>query len=269
MGWAELRRAIADDKSNTANWSDESTSVEVTQQKGFMCNVKAKGKLHMEPDKVFDILVAPDNHKYFSGIKRIEYRKVLEDDKAGKMKVEVQQVGQWKFLGFSGEFSTTLYVHQDRKAGKIRFQLAKPGLMKDFAGTWTIQPLTPKDLHPAPAPDSASQGKRQGGGGPGFLSMLPFQKARGSFVTLEQSILPGFVPPKPLDRVLKGISAKQVQIILQDLRQEVERQSSAENNGKIPAVKAATRLQEDAEPQRPARRRQPPSAFGTVGMSIF
>lgn len=115
MGWAELRRAIADDKSNTANWSDESTSVEVTQQKGFMCNVKAKGKLHMEPDKVFDILVAPDNHRYFSGIKvrkwvqsagapvihhlttcfllqRIDYRKVLEDDKAGKMKVEVQQV---------------------------------------------------------------------------------------------------------------------------------------------------------------------------------
>ena len=28
------------------------------------------------------------------------------------------QVGQWKFLGFSGEFSTTLYVHQDKKAGK-------------------------------------------------------------------------------------------------------------------------------------------------------
>ena len=29
------------------------------------------------------------------------------------------QVGQWKFLGFSGEFSTTLYVHQDKKAGKV------------------------------------------------------------------------------------------------------------------------------------------------------
>ena len=35
--------------------------------------------------------------------------------------------------------------------------------------------------------------------------MLPFQKAKGSYVTLEQSILPAFVPPKPLDRVLKGI----------------------------------------------------------------
>lgn len=34
--------------------------------------------------------------------------------------------------------------------------------MKDFAGTWTIQPLTPKDLQPAPAADSASHGKQQG-----------------------------------------------------------------------------------------------------------
>ena len=49
-----------------------------------------------------------------------------------------------------------------------------------------------------------------GGGAPGLLNMLPFQKAKGSFVTLEQSILPGFVPPKPLDRVLKGDSTLQV-----------------------------------------------------------
>ena len=38
----------------------------------------------------------------------------------------------------------------------------------------------------------------------GLLSMLPFQKAQVSLVTLEQSILPSFIPPKPLDRVLKG-----------------------------------------------------------------
>ena len=37
-----------------------------------------------------------------------------------------------------------------------------------------------------------------------LTNMLPFQKAKASFVTLEQSILPGFIPPKPLDRVLKG-----------------------------------------------------------------
>lgn len=49
-----------------------------------------------------------------------------------------------------------------------------------------------------------------GVGVPGFLDMLPFQKTKGSFVTLEQSILPGFVPPKPLDRVLKGDHTQQM-----------------------------------------------------------
>lgn len=49
-----------------------------------------------------------------------------------------------------------------------------------------------------------------GVGAAGLLNMLPFQKAKGSFVTLEQSILPGFVPPKPLDRVLKGDSTLQM-----------------------------------------------------------
>ncbi len=29
---------------------------------------------------------------------------------------------------------------------QIGFKLAKPGLMKDFAGQWTIQPLMQKDL---------------------------------------------------------------------------------------------------------------------------
>ena len=69
MGWVELKRAISDDKSNTANWSDDTSEVEVTQRKGFMCNLTAKGRLNMEPDKVFDILTSPDNYKYFSGIK--------------------------------------------------------------------------------------------------------------------------------------------------------------------------------------------------------
>ncbi len=45
------------------------------------------------------------------------------------------------------------------------------------------------------------------GGPQSFLNILPFQKAQSSFVTLEQSILPAFVPPKPLDRVLKGVQS--------------------------------------------------------------
>lgn len=252
MGWVELRRAISNDKSDTANWSDESSTVEVTQRKGFMCNVKARGRLPMEADRVFDILVSPDNYQYFSGIKRIDYRKVLEDNGAGKMKVEVQQVGQWKFLGFSGEFVTKLHVHQDKKARTIGFQLAKPGLMKDFKGWWTVQPIT----------QLPNQSKLSQGGPQGFLNMLPFSRAQGSVVTLEQSILPSFIPPKPLDRVLKGISSKQVQIILQDLKQEVERQSYSSDPGRIPAVRSVTESDGDYQAPKQVKRRSPPSAFG-------
>lgn len=70
MGWRELRKALADDKSDTASYSDDFSSVEVLQQKqGFMCTVKARGKVHLEPEKVFDILVSPETDKIFSGIK--------------------------------------------------------------------------------------------------------------------------------------------------------------------------------------------------------
>ena len=40
-------------------------------------------------------------------------------------------------------------------------------------------------------------------------------------MTLEQSLQPAVVPPKPLDRAIKGISAKQVHFLLVDLRKEV------------------------------------------------
>ena len=36
------------------------------------------------------------------------------------------QVGQWKFLGFSGEFVTKLHVHQDKKARTVSLYLVFP-----------------------------------------------------------------------------------------------------------------------------------------------
>ena len=50
------------------------------------------------------------------------------------------QVGQWKFLRFHGEFSTKLIVEQDRHMRTVDFKLAEPGLMKDFAGLWRVEP---------------------------------------------------------------------------------------------------------------------------------
>lgn len=69
MGWRELRQVIAHDHSDTESYSDEFSTVEVLQRKGFMCTLKAKGKVHLEPDKVYEILVSPDTDRIFTGIK--------------------------------------------------------------------------------------------------------------------------------------------------------------------------------------------------------
>ena len=45
---------------------------------------------------------------------------------------------------------------------QITFKLAKPGLMKDFAGTWIIQPLTQKDIQRGPAPELSSHSQQYG-----------------------------------------------------------------------------------------------------------
>ena len=48
-------------------------------------------------------------------LQEVKYRKVLNDDKKGRQKVEVEQLAAWKFLMFSGSFATRLYVFQDRQ----------------------------------------------------------------------------------------------------------------------------------------------------------
>jgi hypothetical protein len=50
---------------------------------------------------------------------------------------------------------------------------------------------------------------------------LPRPEGQATLLTLEQSLQPSVVPPKPLDRAVKGISARQVHYLLEDLRREV------------------------------------------------
>ncbi len=47
------------------------------------------------------------------------------------------------------------------------------------------------------------------------------QQQQATLLTLEQSLQPSIVPPKPLDGAVKGISARQVHYLLEDLRKEV------------------------------------------------
>ena len=57
---------------------------------------------------------------YLPLLQEVSYRKVLHDDRKGRQKVEVEQLAAWKFLMFSGSFTTRLYVFQDKSQGVVR-----------------------------------------------------------------------------------------------------------------------------------------------------
>ncbi|KAK9810148.1 hypothetical protein WJX72_005616 [[Myrmecia] bisecta] len=205
-----------------------------------MCKVSLRAKVDLPPDRVFDILTNPDNARVFRGIKRITYRKVLERDAQGRQKVEVEHEAAWKFLCFSGSFRTRLFCWQDPRAGTIRFKLARPGMMKNFEGLWVVQPFVPSLTVKRDGSKTASTSGQSPSGPLWFdpaqaLSNLQHKfgehKMTASLITLEQSVLPAMVPPPPLDRIIKGIAAKQVRLIMDDLRTEVKR-INAQSKGK-------------------------------------
>ena len=52
-------------------------------------------------------------------LQAVAFRKVLRDDGKGRVDAEVEQIGQWKFLCFSGSFATRLFVYQDKRRGTV------------------------------------------------------------------------------------------------------------------------------------------------------
>ncbi|EIE21311.1 hypothetical protein COCSUDRAFT_43073 [Coccomyxa subellipsoidea C-169] len=205
------------------SWSDRDAKVEVTRPEGFLMKVALQAKVDLSPDEVYDILTAPDNASVFKGIKKVPYRKVLQDDGRGKQKVEVEQLAAWKFLMFSGSFATRLYVFQDKRRHIVEFRLARPGLMKDFAGTWRVQPFT-QDAVGALFKADQPQAQNPWHSLTNTLnSYLGDRKVKATLVSLEQSLEPAVRPPKALEGLVKGIAVSQLQGLLKDLREEVPR----------------------------------------------
>ncbi|CAL8463236.1 g2770 [Coccomyxa elongata] len=207
---------------DTESWEDRDAKVEVTRPEGFMMKVALQAKVDLPPGAVYEILTAPDNAAVFRGIKKVGYRKVLEDDGKGKQKVEVEQVAAWKLLMFKGSFSTRLFVSQDKRRGIVEFRLARPGLMKDFAGTWRVQPFTQLALSEAPQLQAQSNNPWHSLTNT-LSSYMGDRSSTATLVTLEQSLEPAVRPPKPLEGLVKSIAVTQLQGLLTDLRAEVPR----------------------------------------------
>ncbi|CAD7702086.1 unnamed protein product [Ostreobium quekettii] len=181
---------------------DDASRVVASEKDGFLCHISLRRRWAIEPSAVFRILTNPDNSKIFRDIYSVPYRKVLEDDGQGRQVVEVEQASGFKFLIIPILFRTRLIVEQDEQALTMSFRLARRGTMKEFRGVWTL----------VPAYEEGPGGER---------------RASGTIATMEQDVLPAFVPPF-FARVLRGISVNACRRVVQDVDEVVERVRAGE-----------------------------------------
>mmetsp|Transcript_37807 Transcript_37807/g.106838 ORF Transcript_37807/g.106838 Transcript_37807/m.106838 type:complete len:241 (-) Transcript_37807:266-988(-) len=212
---------------NASLFRDGDTRITVTQPDGFLLKVEVLAKIDLPPKELYSILTDPERVGIFRNIKGVKFRKVHHDD-GYRQKVEVEQITRWKFLLFRGTFNTRVFVQQDSRTCTIDFKLAKKGIMKDFEGSWKLEPYTQRSYDAALQRSSSNLGSPPAQQPPwvglGTLRLPAFMmgQQQSTLVTLSQSLAPAYAPP-PLDRLLTGISVRTVRTILEDLEAEVER----------------------------------------------
>jgi hypothetical protein len=168
-------------------------------------HVSLKAKLDLGPDGVYSMLIDPEV-KPWKNIKACTFRKVWEDDGAGRQLVEVEQVAAGTWLK---TVKTRLMVSQDATERRMTFTLAQPGVMKVFNGEWNLS-------------ECPSDGKG---------------KPPCTWACLEQEMVPGAGVPRPLRGIVRGCILKQVRKMMHDMQDEARRLAGVQS-GVIPALSA-------------------------------
>ncbi|CAK9227304.1 unnamed protein product [Sphagnum troendelagicum] len=184
--------------------------LKVLQPKGTFCEIQARFSVALPPDGVYDIITDPNNRRVFKNIKEVCYRKVLEDD-GNRQLVEVEQLGRWRFLMFSGTFSSRVMVEQNRQDHQMLFDLAKQGMMRKFSGSWKIDSMY------------ASEQKSQ--------AAASESEVVGAWVNFHQLLEPAILPPWPLSRYVRGVSERIIREMCSDLQHECLRLSQLDSAG--------------------------------------
>ena len=220
--------------SSVEEHSDNNIRLTVEQQPidgAYWLSIKLIARVPLPPEEVFEILTDPENHKYFRSVKGNKRRKVIFDDGHGRRKVEVDQIGRWRFGLFRGSFSIKLVVATDKRHRTIGFELApkaRGGFMKDFNGNWKVLPYSKdavNEMEPALdkhwSPLHAVQKTFHQ-----LEETLTGKHPNSSLVMLRQSVAPALIPPAPLDKIIKKITAAQVRTIMEDLLIEANRRNA-------------------------------------------
>lgn len=185
-----------------SQWKDDSPAIEVKVPKEAFCELRSQFKIGLPPHAVWNILIDPGNKRVFKNIKEVTSRKVLEDD-GHRQLVEVDQAAIWRFLWFSGTLSVCVLVDQDRRSHLMKYRLARQGFMKQFEGSWKVDPLY---VDAQGSPSSENEADRV-----------------ASIVSLEQVVRPAVVPPPPFKSYVRGITTRTTEMLLQDLQAEGKR----------------------------------------------
>ncbi|KAL4428584.1 hypothetical protein ABPG77_008896 [Micractinium sp. CCAP 211/92] len=138
------------------------------------------------PDTVYQVLTDYDSlPRVFHNVESSMLRQCPDSGQK-----QLVQTCKWAFLVFSGTFVNELNVVEDAPSRKLTFSLVESAFMKEFVGSWDVQP--------------AADG---------------LTKVRHCL-----SVKPMVAPPQKIGDLSKKIFKKQVMGILEDLKQELERQ---------------------------------------------
>lgn len=96
----------------------------------------------------------------------------------------------------------------------MKFKQLKTGFMKQFEGSWKVDPLFVDESNCLPFKPKTWTEYDSCTGGKGRI---------GSKVSLEQVIQPAIVPPPPISWYLRGITSRTTEMLINDLLAEAAR----------------------------------------------
>lgn len=246
MGATEA--AAEPDTPTVEDWSEKDQRIVVRTTPGtkVLADLVLRAKVSASPDEVYAVLTYPDSHVIFRGIKATLERRTLEDDGKGRRKLLVCHQAMTRFLWLHVTFSTQLLIEEDDKARTISFRNARDGgFMRTFTGRWEVLPFNQETLNHIYSPEQVKQ-QRSGWGwlhpakAIGALqhrlcdAVGSHSAQESSLVTLEQMIGPRVMPPGPLMRMVRGMCARTVINMMEDLHKEIDKRRTADGVSKGP-----------------------------------